>query len=148
MRETNTNAGIVRSAIACFSRGEIRAALTHADPAAVVDWTCSPGLERGVYVGHEQAARFMGTFHELFERVHVEPERVIARGDTVIVPTRMCVTGRYGIELEVRSASLFRLRHGLIVLWRLLPDRREAPKAAPATAARGRALRAPPAGRR
>jgi len=126
MPHTTTNARIVRRALECFSRGEIRRALTHADPGAVVDWTRSPGLEAGVYVGHEQAARLMGTFHEAFERVQVEAEEVVARGDTVVVPTRMRVSGRYGIELEVRTASLVRLRDGLIVLWRLFPDRHEA----------------------
>ena len=36
------------------------------------------------------------------------------------------MTGRYGIELETRHASLFRLRHGLIVLWRFFMDRDDA----------------------
>jgi ketosteroid isomerase-like protein len=120
------NVEVVRQAIEAFSRGEIQAALRSADPDAVVDWTRSPGLERGVYRGHEQARRFMGTFHELFERVQVDPEDLVVHGDTVIVPTCMRVTGRYGIELETRHASLFRLRHGLIVLWRFFIDRSDA----------------------
>jgi ketosteroid isomerase-like protein len=120
------NLDIVRRAIDAFSRGELHTALRDADPEAVVDWTRSPGLDRGVYRGHEQARRFMGTFHELFERVQVDPEEMLIRGDTVIVPTCMRVRGRYGIELETRHASLFRLRHGLIVLWRFFMDRTDA----------------------
>jgi len=120
------NVRVVRRAIEAFSRGELQTALRNADPDAVVDWTRSPGLERGVYRGHEQARRFMATIHDLFERVQVEPEELLVRGDTVIAPIRTRVTGRYGIELETRNASLFRLRRGLIVLWRFFMDRNEA----------------------
>ncbi len=117
------NLEIVRRAIEAFSRGELERALRDADQDAVFDWTRSPGLERGVYRGHEQALRFMGTFHELFERVQVDAEEVLVGGDTVIVPTCLRVRGRYGIELETRHASLFRLRHGQIVLCRFFINR-------------------------
>ena len=116
------NLEIVRRAIEAFSRGELESALRDADQDAVFDWTRSPGLERGVYRGHEQALRFMGTFHELFERVQVDAEEVLVGGDTVIVPTCLRVRGRYGIELETRHASLFRLRRGRIVLLPVLHE--------------------------
>jgi ketosteroid isomerase-like protein len=117
------NLEIVRRAIEAFSSGELGRALRDADPDTVFDWTRSPGLERGVYRGHEQALRFMGTFHELFERVQVDAEELLVAGDTVIVPTCLRVRGRYGIELETRHTSLFRLRHGRIVLCRFFINR-------------------------
>ena len=77
------NLETVRRAIEAFSRGgAAERALRDADPDAVVDWTRSPGLERGVYRGHEQARRFMETFHELFERVQVDAEELLVGGDT------------------------------------------------------------------
>lgn len=130
MRDANTNpdenVAIVRRAIGNFSRGELQLALEDAHPDAVVDWTRSPGLERGVYRGREQARSLMGTFHEVFERVRVDPEELVVHGDSVIVPLRTRVTGRYGIELETRNTSLFRLRNRRIVLWRFFEDRADA----------------------
>jgi len=117
------NLETVLRAIDAFSCGELERALRDADPGAVFDWTRSPGLERGVYRGHDQARSFMGTFHELFERVQVDAEEVLVGGDTVIVPTCLRVRGRYGIELETRHASLFRLRRGQIVLCRFFMNR-------------------------
>ena len=109
-----------------FNRGQTDTLLREADPAIVVDWSRSAGLEAGMYFGQQAAARFLDTFHDIFERVDAQPQEMIEHGDSVLVPTRTRLWGRDGIELQTRHVALVTLREGRIVLWRLYLDRQEA----------------------
>ena len=122
----SVNIDVVRRAMRAFDRGELKTVLKHADPGVVFDWSRSGGLEAGTYIGQQAAARFLSTFHDVFERVDSEPQELIEYGDSVLVPTHTRLWGRDGIEVQTRHTALVTLREGKIVLWRLYLDRDEA----------------------
>jgi ketosteroid isomerase-like protein len=123
---SSVNIDVVRRAMQAFNRGELKTLVQDADPDIVVDWSRSTGLEAGMYLGQQEAARFLATFHDLFERVDSEPQELIAHGDSVLVPTHTRLWGRDGVEVHTRHVALVTVREGRIVLWRLYLDREEA----------------------
>jgi ketosteroid isomerase-like protein len=123
------NVAIVRSQIEAFNRRDMEAWNVLSHPDVEVDWSVSPGLEAGVYRGHEETRRFARTF-ETFESVVIEPDRFIDAGDWVVVPNTGRFMGRDGIETVARSTLAYELRGGLIVHVRLCEDTAEALEAA------------------
>jgi ketosteroid isomerase-like protein len=96
-----------------------------------VDWSASRGLQAGVYQGHEEVMRFYRTFLDTFEEVHIEAERFIESGDSVVVvPNSAQIRGRDGIEIVARSALVFEVRGGRVAVVRLYQETHEALEAA------------------
>jgi ketosteroid isomerase-like protein len=124
------NVEVVRLAIDAFNRGQLDEAMRYADPDVEVDWSRSGGVEAGVYRGAAATRAFWGTFLEAFDRVLVETEEFIDRGDRVVAPNRTRFWGRDGIVVEARGVPVVTLRDGLIVRWELHRDRAEAQRAA------------------
>jgi ketosteroid isomerase-like protein len=122
------NVEIVRRAIAAFSRGDLDAAVEHADPAIEVDWSKSRGVEAGTYRGDEETRRFWATFHDAFERIVVLSDEFIEHGDHVIVCDRSRMWGRDGIEVAARNVTVATVRDARIIAWQLCRDRGEALK--------------------
>jgi len=65
-------------------------------------------------------------FLEMFEEVHVEPERFIESDDLVVVPNSSQLGGRDGVQTVARSALVFELRSGLVARIRLYQEAHEA----------------------
>ena len=56
-------------------------------------------------------------------RFRVEPERVVERGDDLIVVVRQTGTGRSsGVEVETRLAHVWTVANGRAVRWEAVPD--------------------------
>jgi ketosteroid isomerase-like protein len=124
------NVELVRRSIDAFNRRDLEAASQYFDPESEVDWSRSRGMEAGVYRGDEAIRRFWSTFFDVFDEVTVIPEEFIEVGDRVVVPNRIRLRGRDGIEVQARSASVATIRGGRIVEWTLYQEKAEALEAA------------------
>ena len=123
------NVEIVRRAIAAFNRGSLDAALQDFAPDATLDWSHSRGPNAGVYVGHDAIRRFCTDMTDPFERHAFVAGEFIPHGDHVVVPVVGRMTGRGGIEVEVKTAVVATLRGGRLVRWTMYQDKLEALKA-------------------
>ena len=120
------NVEVVRRAIDAYNRRDhdTLQALNH--PEIEVDWSASIGLEPRIYRGPEQADDFYNHLLDVFERVHLTPERFIEAGDAVVVPNSAELKGRDGIETVARSTLVYELRDGRIARVRLYQETAEA----------------------
>ena len=123
------NVEIVRRAIEAFNRGDLDTALQDVAPDATVDWSHSRGLDVGVYVGHDAIRRFWRDMTEPFERNTMVTDEFISHGEHVVVPITGRMTGRGGIEVEVKTAMVATFRDGRLVRWTMYQDKAEALKA-------------------
>ena len=123
------NVEIVRRAIEAFNRQDFDVALRDVAPDATVDMSRSRGPDAGVYVGHDAVRRFWAEMTEPFERHTMVPDEFIPYGEHVVVPMTSRVTGRGGIEVEAKSATVATLSDGRMVRWTMYQDRAEALKA-------------------
>jgi ketosteroid isomerase-like protein len=80
----------------------------------------------GVYVGHDAVRRFWTDMTEPFERHTMVPDEFIPHGEHVVVLMTSRMTGRGGIEVEAKSATVATLRDGRMVRWTMYQDRAEA----------------------
>jgi ketosteroid isomerase-like protein len=123
------NVEIVRRAIDAFNRGDFDAALQDIAPEATVDWSHSRGPDAGVYVGHDAIRRLWTELTEPFERLTMVPGEFIPHGEHVVVPITGRMTGRGGIEVESKTATVATFRGGRMVRWTMYQERAEALKA-------------------
>jgi ketosteroid isomerase-like protein len=126
---SDQNVQIVRRAIEAFNRRDFDMALRDIAPNGTVDMSHSRGPDASVYVGHDAVRRFWTDMTEPFERHTIVPEEFIPHGEHVVVPMTARMTGRGGIEVEARSATVATLRDGRLVRWTMYQDRTEALKA-------------------
>jgi ketosteroid isomerase-like protein len=104
-------------------------ALRDAAPDATFDMSRSLSPDAGVYVGHDAVRRLWRDITEPFERHTMVPHEFIPHGEHVVVPMTSRMTGRGGIEVEAKSATVATLRYGRMVRWTMYQDRAEALKA-------------------
>ena len=123
------NVEIARRVIDAFNRRDLDAYLADHDPEVVVDWSQSPGVQAGIYQGHQAVREFWSNFFEMFDRITMSPEEFIESGDHVVVPNRTCFWGRDGMKVEVQSPVVVTLRKGRIAELRMYRERAEALKA-------------------
>jgi len=123
------NVEIVRRAIEAFNRGDFDGALQDAAPDATVDWSRARGLNAGVYVGHDAIRRFWTDLAETFERLTTVANEFIPYREHVVVPLTGRMTGRGGIQVETRTATVATFRDGRLVRWTMYQDKPEALKA-------------------
>ena len=114
---------IVRRMIDALNRADVAAALACASDDIVVDWSESIGFERGVFRGHDEAARlFRSLFAEAFDEWHIEPSRFLEIGSDVVVGHLTAMRGRDGINVEVRTATIYTVEDELIARMKLYQD--------------------------
>ena len=127
---SHENVEIVRRAIEAFNRRDFDEALQDVAPDATVDFSHSRGPDAGVYVGHDAIRRFWTDMTEPFERHTMAPDEFIPHGGhLVVVPMTSRMTGRGGIEVEAKTATVATVRDGRLVRWTMYQDKAEALKA-------------------
>ena len=100
-------------------------------PEAEFDLTESRSPYRGLYRGHEEIRRVWSEARETWADMELRAEDPVEVADQVVVSVHVAGRGRAsGIELTGAGANLFRVRDGLIVLFKLFQTRAEALEAA------------------
>jgi ketosteroid isomerase-like protein len=97
---------------------------------------CDPGIEfhstfaavgGAVYHGHEGMRRWLRDMEDSWEQIESTPEAFFDLGDRLLVFTVVRGRGRRsGVEAELATAHLARVREGLVVDYRAYTDRQEA----------------------
>ena len=72
------------------------------------------GLD-AVYCGHAGLRKFTQEFRESWEQLFADPERIVERGEQVVVLVRLRGKGRDGIEVERPFAHVWTMRGGRAV---------------------------------
>lgn len=94
------------------------------DPEIV--WVTPVG-DTGTVKGVDQAVAAMDETLQSFEFIRNDPERILARGDLVVVISRTTVRGRgSGIDLTNRAAHVWQLRRGRAARFEVYEDVEEA----------------------
>jgi ketosteroid isomerase-like protein len=126
---SHENVEVVRRAIEAFNRGDFDAALQDVAPDAALDMSHSRGPDAGVYVGYDAIRSFWTGLTEPFERHTIVAEEFMPHGEHVVVSITARLTGRGGIEVEAKSATVATFRAGRLVRWTIYQDTAEALKA-------------------
>jgi ketosteroid isomerase-like protein len=88
-------------------------------------------LNPATYDGHDGLLQALSEVPEAWERFSLEPERFIDAGDVVVVLETALGVGRgSGVEIRVRSGSVYTLRDGRILRIVVYPEPAEAMRAA------------------
>jgi ketosteroid isomerase-like protein len=83
-----------------------------------------------VYEGHDGLRRFRREMDDVWEEFVITPEQVIDAGESVVVVESLRARGRgSGVETSSRSASVWTVRDGQVVLVSMYHDQTEALKA-------------------
>jgi ketosteroid isomerase-like protein len=108
---------------------ERMACIAHPD---VVQYGTRGGIDQDRVVrGREAVMEYWDEVADAWESLHFEPERLIERGDLVVAFWRETARSRHSdLEVESQTASVFRLRDGMIVEITGYLDRDEALRAA------------------
>jgi ketosteroid isomerase-like protein len=126
----STGVEIVRRAHEALNGGDMDAMVALCDPAFRLDMS-DRVLNPAVYQGHDGIRRFYAEVRDVWDRYTWEPEELIERGDLVVALLRSSGTGRgSGIELERRTAMVWRVRQGHAISLRFFRDPEEALDAA------------------
>jgi ketosteroid isomerase-like protein len=98
----------------------------------VVQYGTRGGIDQDRVVrGREAVMEYWDEVADAWESLHFEPERLIERGDLVVAFWRETARSRHSdLEVESQTASVFRLRDGMIVEITGYLDRDEALRAA------------------
>jgi len=125
------NVEIVRRVMRCFAAGDIESVLSDIHPQATLDWSNSNAPDRGVYTGHAAWRAFLRSRDDaLGERRFDSVELLTPADDTVVLIGRVQERGRAsGIEVESRGCSIWTLRDGKIVRFKIYQSSDEALKA-------------------
>jgi len=123
------NVAIVRQAIEAYGRRDVEALrrLMRAD--VELDWSASKGWFAGVYRGTDEVIRVFADYFSAFEAIAIEPESLVATGDSVVVPNVARLRGREGVEVSAQATFVYTLRHGAVAricLYQELADAVEA----------------------
>jgi ketosteroid isomerase-like protein len=121
---------ILRAGYEALSRGEWDEAFRNFDPDFELT-TANLIPNPGVYRGREVARQFFEDLMEPFEEIHIEPEEIFHRGETIVffVRIRSRPAGTTA-TLENRVGHLWTMRDGKATRMRLFPRREEALEAA------------------
>ena len=107
---------------AALNRGDLSVVLQLLDPD--IEWhEPAPSPEAGAHRGRDGFERFLRGWLESFEDFRVEPERVVERGDELVVVVRQTGTGRSsGLRSETRLAHVWTVADGRAVRWEAVAD--------------------------
>ena len=112
----------LRRGYAALNRGDVSVVVELLDPE--LEWhEPGPSPEAGTHRGRDGFERFLRSWLESFDGFRVEPERVVERGDDLVVVVRQTGTGRSsGVEVETRLAHVWTVANGRAVRWEAVPD--------------------------
>jgi ketosteroid isomerase-like protein len=125
---SHANVAIARAFLEAYNREDFEAALKHATPGFVLDFSRALGPYRGVY-GRDQVPGFLEELNATFESVRFEAHDFIEAGDCLVVPLTIHFMGRDGIKVKADTTNLWAFRDGAvdrIVLYQELPEAMEA----------------------
>jgi ketosteroid isomerase-like protein len=107
---------------AALNRGDLSVVLELLDPD--IEWhEPGPSLEAGTHRGRDSFERFFRSWLESFEGFRVEPERVLQRGDRLVVVVRQTGAGRSsGVQVETRLAHVWTVANGKAVRWEAVAE--------------------------
>jgi ketosteroid isomerase-like protein len=120
------NVEVVRRALEAWSRGDLEATLALLDPE--LEWRGTglfPGVAR-VYHGHDGYTRWWNDFRDLWDEIEVVGERLLDRGDRVVVFGRFKATGREGIIVGRELGMVVTIRDGLAARIEAFPSGEQA----------------------
>jgi ketosteroid isomerase-like protein len=106
----------VRRFYAAWNASDLEGVLDAFDPDAEFWPVMVPLLSREVYRGHDGIARWFAELRERWSEVRAEPERIIERGERVVVIVRLVAADAAGEELDARIANVCWVRDGRIVV--------------------------------
>ena len=116
----------LRRGYAALNRGDLSVVLELLD--AEIEWhEPAKSLEGGTHRGRDSFERFLDGWLESFDDFRVEPERVVERGDELVVVVHQTGTGRSsGLPIETRLAHVWTVADGKAVRWEAVADPEEA----------------------
>lgn len=124
MREEDVEA--VRRGYEAWNRGDVGAVLELVHPD--IEWR--PGadaLEAGENRGRDGFRGFLESWLESFEDLSIVPEELLVEGDCVVAMVHQRGRGRgSGVEIDVRTAHVWRIRDGRAVGWYAYRNREDA----------------------
>jgi ketosteroid isomerase-like protein len=106
------NVEIAKRALDAYTRRDVDALRTIADPDIELDWSASRAWLAGVYRGLEETLRFYDGYFEAFEEIIIEADEYIDAGESVVIPNVAHQVGRDGIQVSARSTLVFTVRGG------------------------------------
>jgi ketosteroid isomerase-like protein len=109
----------VRRGIDAYNRRDLEALRPLHHPDVELDWSASRSPTAGIYQGIDAVMQFHAEYIATFERIVIEPERLILSGSSVLVPNVARVRGRDGIEVAARSTLVFTFRGRRLIHIRL-----------------------------
>jgi ketosteroid isomerase-like protein len=88
-------------------------------------------LDAAIYRGPGGLREFLSLMRDMWEHMRFEPEEYIPVDENrVVVPVRITVVGRDGIETAARSAHLFTMRDGRVARMKAFQSKADALEAA------------------
>ena len=116
----------LRRGYAALNRGDLSVVLELLD--AEIEWhEPAASLEGGAHRGRDSFERFLRGWLESFDGFRVEPERVVERGDELVVVVHQTGMGRSsGLPVETRLAHVWTVADGKAVRWEAVADPEEA----------------------
>jgi ketosteroid isomerase-like protein len=125
------NLELVRRVFEAFNSEDIERILALMHPELEVVIPAELSAEPDVYRGPEGIRRYMSTFQEAMDEIRFEPERLWDAGESVVVALRLTARGREtAIEVEQRSAGVWRIRDGKVAGVRAFASQEQALEAA------------------
>ena len=118
----NADVETLKDGYAALNRGDLMVVLSLLDPA--IEWhEPAPSLEAGTHRGRDSFEGFLRGRLESFDNFRVEPERVVERGDALVVVVRQTGSGRSsGLPIETRLAHVWTLAEDRVVRWEAVAD--------------------------
>jgi ketosteroid isomerase-like protein len=107
---------------AALNRGDLSVVLELLDPD--IEWhEPTPSPDAGSHHGRDSFERFFRGWLESFDSFRVEPERIVERGDELIVIVRQAGTGRAsGVRVDTRLAHVWKVANGKAVRWEAVAE--------------------------
>jgi ketosteroid isomerase-like protein len=127
---SDENIEIVRAAIDAANQRDWDGAFKDVAPGFVWDNSRARGPDNRAVFSAEEAREFFRGAIEMWEGAVIEIDEVIPVGDHVVLPHRVQIRGRDGIELSVHTTWLFTIREGVIERVCLYQEKEEALNAA------------------
>jgi ketosteroid isomerase-like protein len=119
----SANLELVRSLLKAWGQGDIETVLhEHVQPSARLDLS-ELTFNAAVYEGHEEIARQRREVKEVWETFEVEVERLFEGEHAVVAFTHERGRGVSGVDVDRRTAFLFRLADGKVSEARVYLDR-------------------------
>ena len=110
---SHVNVATARAFLEAYNREDFEAALKHAAPGFVLDFSRALGPYRGVYP-RNQVRGFLEELNATFESVQFEPHDFIEADDYLVVPLTIHFKGRDGIRLKADTTNLWAFRDGSV----------------------------------